>query len=321
MVSLINPTNGLALREEAGGLVDQAGNKYPVIAGIPRICEGDNYTSNFGLQWNTFDSTQLDRRESGLELSAERFFKETAWMPDELASKDVLEVGSGAGRFSRVVLERTGANLWSVDYSSAVEANLRNNADVAEDRLKLFQASITELPFPDGSFDRVFCLGVLQHTPDFEASVRALVAKARRRGQIVVDFYPIRGWWTKINAKYILRPLTRRLPHDRLLKLIDRNVDWLMAAHRGLTRMGLGALTRFLPIADLRYVVPRQLDPKEAREWAVLDTFDMYSPAYDNPQRVDDVAAMFRRAGARVTFAGHVDVAGAQAAVVRAIKN
>ncbi len=320
MVSLINPTNGLALQEEAGALVDSAGNRFPVIAGIPRICDPDNYTRNFGLQWNTFALTQLDRRESGLELSAERFFKETEWAADNLAGKDVLEVGSGAGRFSRVVLEKTDAFLWSVDYSSAIEANLRNNGAIAGGRLKLFQASITELPFPDGSFDKVFCLGVLQHTPDFEASVRSLIAMARPGGEIVVDFYPIRGWWTKLNAKYMLRPFTRRLPHDRLLRLIDRNIDWLMAAYRALVRWRLGALTRFLPIADLRYIHPKGLTPDQAREWAVLDTFDMFSPAFDNPQRVERVADMFGRCGAQITFAGYVDAAGAQAAVVRAIR-
>ena len=62
--------------------------------------------------------------------------------------------------------------------------------------------------FPDGSFDKVFCLGVLQHTPDFEASVRALVRKAKPGGEIAVDFYPIRGWWTKLNAVYQSSPPT-----------------------------------------------------------------------------------------------------------------
>jgi SAM-dependent methyltransferase len=176
------------------------------------------------------------------------------------------------------------------------------------------------MPFTDGSFDKTFCLGVLQHTPDFEASVRALVAKAKPGGEIVVDFYPIRGWWTKLNAKYLLRPLTKRMSHKRLLGIIDRNIDWLIAAHRALVRWRLGALTRFLPIADLRYILPKALSPKQAREWAVLDTFDMFSPEYDNPQRIERVAEMFERSGARVTFKGYVDVAGAQAAVVRATK-
>lgn len=320
MISLINPATGLQLRSSGSDLVDTAGHAIPVVGGIPRFCDPANYTQNFGLQWNKFAATQLDRSKAGLALSEERFFRETGWSAEELAGRDLLEVGSGAGRFSRVVLERTEARLWSIDYSTAVEANLANNAALAGDRLRLFQASIYEMPFPDGSFDKVFCLGVLQHTPSFEDSVRALVAKAKPGGEIVVDFYPVRGWWTKLNAKYLLRPISRRMSHDRLLRLIDQNVDWLMAAHRRLTRWRLGALTRFLPIADLRYILPDGLAPDVAREWAVLDTFDMFSPEYDNPQRVADVAEMFRRAGATVSFAGFVEVGGASAAVVRAVK-
>jgi SAM-dependent methyltransferase len=320
VVSLVNPASGLALRELDGQLVDEMGRSFPIIGGIPRLCETDNYTQNFGLQWNLFDSTQLDRPQSGIELSAQRLFAETAWSPESLDGRDVLEVGSGAGRFTKVVLERTNARLWSVDYSNAVDANLRNNGAIAPDRLRLFQASIYEMPFPDGSFDKVFCLGVLQHTPDFEGSVRALVDKAKRGGEIVVDFYPIRGWWTKLNAKYLLRPITRRMDHARLLALIDRNIDWLMATHRTLTRWKLGVLTRFLPIADIRYVLPKGLTADEEREWTLLDTFDMFSPEYDRPQRVERVADMFRRSGAAVTFAEYVDVAGAQAAVVRAVR-
>jgi SAM-dependent methyltransferase len=320
VITLVNPRTGRELRAEGDALIDSDGNRFPIVAGIPRICEPDNYTQNFGLQWNMFDVTQLDRPETGLDLSTTRFFAETGWSPGGLAGESLLEVGSGAGRFTQVILAKTKASLWSVDYSSAVEANLRNNGAIAPDRLKLFQASIYEMPFPDGSFDKVICLGVLQHTPDFEASVRALVSKARPGGEIVVDFYPVRGWWTKLHAKYLLRPFTKRMPHDKLLARIDRNIDWLMRAHRALVQARLGALTRFLPVADLRFVLPGALSPRQAREWAVLDTFDMYSPEYDQPQRVERVAEMMRRSGARVTFAGYVDAAGAQAAVVRAIR-
>lgn len=320
-VSIINPANGLPLSEKDNTLADADGNKYPIIGGVPRICEPENYTQNFGLQWNLFRATQLDRPEAGVELSANRFFVETGWSPHELEGRDVLEVGSGAGRFTRAVLERTKARLWSIDYSNAVEANLRNNGHIAPDRLRLFQASIYEMPFPDNSFDKVFCLGVLQHTPDLEASIQSLLAKAKPGGEIVVDFYPIRGWWTKLNTKYFLRPITKRMAHDHLLGLIERNIDWLMAAHHALTRTGLGVLTRFLPLADLRYMSPQGFTPEQMREWAVLDTFDMFSPEYDKPQRIASVSEIFRRRNAFVTFAGYVQVAGARAAVVRAIKN
>lgn len=318
--SYLNPRTGQPLRIADEAMVDNAGNSFPLIGGIPRFCEVENYTSSFGRQWNKFQATQIDREGIAGEPSRIRFFAETGWTPDELTGADVLEVGSGAGRFSKVVLEATRANLFSVDYSSAVEANWRNNGAIAPGRFHLAQASIYEMPFADDRFDKVFCLGVLQHTPDFEASVQALVRKAKPRGEIVVDFYAVRGFWTKLNAKYLLRPITKRMSHERLLALVDRNADRLIAASRLLQRNGLGVLRRFLPVVDIDGTMPPGLSAKQLREWVVLDTFDMFSPAYDNPQRIEAVAKMFERAGATVTFAGNVDCGTAQAAVVRAVK-
>ena len=320
-IALINPANGLPLTRRGERLCDPAGQSFPIVGEIPRLCDAANYADNFGLQWNRFATTQIDRPETGQRQSEVRFFAATGWTPETLDGVDLLEVGSGAGRFSRVILERTKARLWSVDYSSAVEANARNNAAIADGRFKLCQASIYELPFLDSSFDKIVCLGVLQHTPDFEDSVGALVAKAKPGGEIVVDFYPVRGFWTWINAKYLLRPITRRLSHDRLLGLIERHSGWLMRVTSALRRVRLGALTRFVPIVDERLTLPIGLSEAEKRQWVVLDTFDMFSPEHDHPQRVADVAAMFERAGAQVSYAGFVDVGGgARAAVVRAVK-
>jgi SAM-dependent methyltransferase len=319
-VEIINPTTGAPLRVEGDALTDANGGTFAIVDGVPRICDPANYTENFGKQWNAFRETQIDREETGLTLSAERFFATTGWSAERVAGQNILEVGSGAGRFSRPILERTQANLWSVDYSSAVEANLANNGHIAPNRFHLFQASIYEMPFPDDSFDKTFCLGVLQHTPDFEASVRALIAKTKAGGEIVVDFYPVRGWWTRLHAKYLLRPITRRMSHKRLLDLIERNAGRLITISDWLDRAGLHVLTRFLPLCDIEGTIPRGLDRDARREWIVLDTFDQYSPRYDNPQKVKAVAKMFDRAGADVTFAGFIEMGQSRAAVVRGVK-
>lgn len=315
-VAVVDPQSGAPLVRDGDCLTDGAAARYPIVSGVPRLA-GYNYAANFGYQWNKFSRTQLDKEQ--VSISRDRFFAETGWRAEELAGKEVLEVGSGAGRFSQVVLEHTRANLWSIDYSEAVDANWINNSHLARDRFHLFQASIYDMPFADGSFDKVFCLGVLQHTPDFAKSVYCLVRKARPGGEIVVDFYPINGWWTKLHAKYILRPVTKRLSQERLLSLIEKNVDWLLGAYGLLKRLRLGVLTRFLPLAEISNFPPH-LSASERREWAVLDTFDAFSPQYDQPQRVQDVADMFARAGAKVEFAGKVPYEHGTAAVVRAIR-
>lgn len=320
-ITLINPKNGLQIKRDENSLIDSAGSRFPIIFCVPRIAETDNYTKNFGVQWNKFDKTQLDRECDGLKLSQKRFFAESGWKPDNLDGKEILEVGSGAGRFSKVVLEHTRAQLYSVDYSDAVTANFKNNGSIAPDRFQLFQASIYEMPFLDNSFDKVFCFGVLQHTPNFESSVKALISKAKPGGEVVVDFYPIKGWWTKVHAKYIFRPWTMRMSHERLFHLIESNVDWLIKLSKVWNKVGLGILTRILPLVDLRTMPQEGLSKAQFREWVVLDTFDMFSPEHDHPQRIEDVVMMFRNCGARVTFSGFVEYAdGFRAAVVRGIK-
>lgn len=317
---VINPHNQLPLCREGEFLVDETGARFPLIEGIPRIAKIDNYTENFGFQWNRFSKTQIDREVDGLELSRIRFFAETHWDCEALSGQNILEVGSGAGRFSKVVLEQTKGTLYSVDYSDAVSANFKNNGHIAPERFHLFQASIYELPFPDNSFDKVFCFGVLQHTPNFSDSVKALIDKVKPGGEVVVDFYTIKGWWTKLNAKYILRPLTKKISNARLLGWIERNVDWLIQLHSFMHRIGLGIMTRFLPVCSFGGF-PKTLSATELREWVILDTFDQYSPEHDHPQKLEDVVMMFERNGADVTFAGSERFNGDMAAtVVRGIK-
>jgi len=315
-VPYLHPQHQRPLVPVANGLKDPAtGEVFPVVRGTPRFCPTKKNSESFGFQWNQFDYTQLDVH-SGADQSQQRFYFETGWDPQELSHCSVLEVGSGAGRFSEVFLRTTTGVLHSVDYSSAVDANRRNNAAYGE-RLQLAQASIYELPFADNSFDKVFCLGVLQHTPSFSDSVAALISKARVGGEIVVDFYPINGWYTKLHSKYLLRPLTKRMPKTLLLKLIRLNIRWMLFLFDLLCYLHLGAFTRFIPITDVRGF-PRSLSPAQRREWAVMDTFDGFSPEYDNPQRVQDVARMFSCRGCEVTHAGLIHYPAGSSMVVRA---
>ncbi len=321
MIPLINPVNNRPLTKEGTEYKDNQGNSFPIINGVPRFVPEDNYTNSFGFQWNKFQKTQIDREAKNSSFSKERFFTVTEWDKEDLSGKNVLEVGSGAGRFTQIVLDHTQANLYSIDYSDAVSANYRNNAHHG-DRLHLFQASIYEMPFPDNSFDKVFCFGVLQHTPDFKKSVKSLVDKAKPGGEIAVDFYPIKGWYTKINAKYMLRPWTKKMSHEKLLNKIDRNADRLIKTYKVIDKMGLAMIGhRFLPMCDINRTLPANLSKEELREWVVLDTFDMFSPAYDNPQKISTVKKWMEECGVYVKQAGFLTYANnLKVAVVRGVK-
>lgn len=317
-ITLINPKNKQQLLLENNALKDTDGNSIPFIKGVYRFVQDDNYTNNFGFQWNKFVSTQIDK-SSNINLSKQRFFQQTKWEEGSLEGYNILEAGSGAGRFTQIILDYTKANLYSLDYSNAVEANYKNNGP--NNRLKLFQASIYEMPFETASFDKVICFGVLQHTPDVELSVKSLIEMAKPGAEIIVDFYPIYGWWTKVQAKYILRPFTTKMTNQMLYEKIDKNIDWMIKLSQFFTKIGIGKITnRFIPICDITGTLPKNLSKEKLRECVVLDTFDMFSPQYDQPQRIDTVINWFKKYGVKNVWGGTIKYNNFKAAVVKGIK-
>ena len=97
----------------------------PIRGSVPRFVPDSGYSQNFGEQWNHFRRTQIDKF-NGTDLSKERFYSGTGWSPAELKGAKILEAGCGAGRFTQVMLD-AGAQVYSVDLSSAVDACFVNN--------------------------------------------------------------------------------------------------------------------------------------------------------------------------------------------------
>lgn len=265
----------------------------PVRDGIPRFVDDVDYASRFGDQWQRYRLVQLDSA-THRGLSRDRLFRGTGWTPEELDGELVLEVGCGAGRFTEVLLE-AGARVVAVDGSTAVDACHATCGD--HPRLAIVQADLYALPFRPGSFGRVFCYGVLQHTPDPEASFRKLVEQVRPGGLIAADIYRPREYVDYASAKVLWRPLTTRLPRAWLHRIVEWYVPrWLPVDDRlrRIPRVG-----RFF-----RCVVPCwnpaglfDLEGEERVAWAVLDTYDALAPRYDNPRSLEDVRAWCDRAG------------------------
>jgi SAM-dependent methyltransferase len=264
---------------------------YPITRHIPRFVPLENYASGFGLEWTKHAKTQYDSH-SGVPLSEERFFNETGWQR-HLDGEIILEAGSGSGRFTEHAL-RTGATVVSCDYSYAVDANYESNG--YNDNLLLVQADVFHPPFPTAYFDKIYCFGMLQHTPSPVRAFRSLLPLLKPGAEIVVDVYERSFVQSTIKTKYWVRPLLRRIPHQVLYRLVQRYVDlmWPVASMlRKIPELGY-RLNWQLLIGDYSKV---GLSGPLLKEWAYLDTFDMLAPRYDNPQTHATVRAWFARAG------------------------
>jgi SAM-dependent methyltransferase len=261
----------------SGELVSASGERFPIVRGVPRFVS-EGYAQSFGLQWNRFARTQLDSANGGA-YSRARFDQELRWGRSDLEGEWVVDAGCGSGRFAEIAASY-GAEVVAVDLSSAVDAaaeNLRDHPNV-----HVIQADITRLPLRADRISFLYSIGVLQHTPDPVATARSLVEFLRPGGRFGFTIYGRRPW-TFLYSKYLVRPVTRRLPPPRLLGAVEKAMPVLFPVTSIVYSIPvLGRIAQFvLPVAN--YPWQRDLSREVRYNQAVLDTFDMLSPRYDRP--------------------------------------
>jgi SAM-dependent methyltransferase/uncharacterized protein YbaR (Trm112 family) len=299
-----------------GELVSAGGKTYPIVRGVPRFVSNEQYAGNFGFEWNLFNRTQVDEegdqesgirnQESGIgdqesggeELidyaglvtrkgheSHDTFYFKTGLKPEELEGKRVLDAGCGTGRFAAIAAD-AGAEVFACDLSSAVEACYRNLGD--RPNVHVVQGDIFKLPLAEESFDFIYSLGVLHHTPDTKKAFLALPRLLKPGGKFCVWVYAHLPWKYGIVPPYylmsdFLRRWTVHWPSERLLKFSE-----MRASMHWLVRIPLLG-----KIADRCW--PGSVHPDY--EWRVLDTFDWYSPVYQFKHTWEEVKGWYEEAG------------------------
>jgi SAM-dependent methyltransferase len=288
------PEHGAPLSLDDRRAACPSGHEFPLIRGIPRFVHS-GYAEPFGRQWQRFRLTQLDSH-TGLPLSEDRLRRCLGWPRTEgerhADGQTILEAGCGAGRFTEVLLRISGAHVTSVDMSEAVDANIQNCP--LSSRHRIAQADIMRVPFAPYGFDHVVCLGVVQHTPDPEATICALWRQVKPGGWLVFDHYT----WdlsrlTRVAQAW--RQFFKRLPADRKLPVVEAMVDRLLPLHRRLRRYGR-ILSRVSPVLSFYHVHP-ELPERLQREWAILDTHDALTDHYKHHRSRRQIRRLLERLG------------------------
>ena len=111
----------------------------------------------------------------------------------------------------------------------------------------------------------------------------SIFGKLKKNGYFCVDFYE-HNLASYFHPKYILRPITKRLPNDILFKLVKVLVIIFLPICFIVSYILIFGrfIKKVIPIAS--YFNELSLSLKQHYEWSLLDTIDWYAPAYDNPQ-------------------------------------
>ncbi|HEX7487531.1 MAG TPA: methyltransferase domain-containing protein, partial [Anaeromyxobacteraceae bacterium] len=168
------------------------GRVFAVSDGIPDLrCQLDARTEAVRDFYSAAPFPGYPPRDDYPALRARAERSEFARLLDQAIAPDatVLEVGCGTGQMSlflatgdRLVV---GADLTRASLELAAEAARRFGIE----RVRFVETELHSPGLQAGAFDVVYCSGVLHHTPEPQASFRAIAQLMRPGGVIVVGLY------------------------------------------------------------------------------------------------------------------------------------
>ena len=149
------------------------------------------------------------------------------------------------------------------------------------------QADIRFIPFPQKYYDYVFCLGVLQHTPNTEESINNLWKMLKLGGKLYIDHYLFK-WRTVLpppfgQALNLYRFFILLLPQKKRYKVVRRLVNFWFPVHWRFRKNILmqKVLRRVSPVI-FHYGQIKLKNKKMYYEWSLLDTHDSTTDKFKN---------------------------------------
>ena len=243
----------------------------------------DRTKATYDLQWNRFRIVRPEEDRA-------TFLSRAGVQPEEVTGKRLLDAGCGMGRYLRVVSGFQPARLVGIDLSGAVRA-----ARDATDNLPHVQIIRGDLlcpPFPTSSFDLIYSLGVLDHTPDPRAAFLALARLLAPNGRIVVWVYQKERVLLE-RMKDVQRSVSTRLPLSVLVGLCR-----IMSPVGGLKRRMMSSRFRLIERAGVAlHVLTLGVSMHPDPEVRVCDTLDWYAPRYMSRHTLCEVRSWFEEAG------------------------
>jgi ubiquinone/menaquinone biosynthesis C-methylase UbiE len=199
----------------------------------------------------------------------------------------VLDVGCGQG-IDLIEYARAGAEVTGVDLTLRHLELARQNLDALHLDAKVVDGDAEELPFADGSFDRVSSNGVLHHTPDIARALQEIRRVLRPSGEVRVLVYNRNSlhYW-------LFQVLWQGIRHGQLLE--ERSMAGVLS--RGVEQSSIGArpLVRVYTPAQVRRFLKRAgfVDVTSAvgvfksADTPLSDVLARRTRLLDNPARVE----------------------------------
>ena len=299
-----------------GGEVSLSGSRFVMKGGILRqksLLEGTHreLAGFYEKHWKmpgAYDFEASDAFQRDLFRAMFPGFEEK--VPGQVGvAATVLDAGCGSGAAGRAYFGGLFDRLTyvGVDISSSVEQAQSDftarNLDVA-----LMQVEINNLPFKRGTFDFVFCPGVLHYTPDMSEAIHNLAVFLKRGGRFITWVYKKQKPIRQLTDAY-LRSVLSGLPPEEAFEAV-----------KPLTKLGiaLGELKQEIeirediPILEIKagkydlqrfiyyYIIKLFYNPALPFTRHVVNNWNAYYPKHVLFLPPEEIKSFFPKAGLRI---------------------
>lgn len=280
------------------GILMGSTRSYPVIDGIPRFVEQEEYSSSFGYEWKKWSRVQFESENIGKKMAGhtrKMFETVTGFTDEDLKGKLVVEFGCGPGRFLDIVRSKMGIAV-GIDMSLAVESareNFKDDVDVL-----IVQGDILNPPFKKDVFDLGYSIGVFHHTPDPESGFNKLVDVVKKGGLVACCVYPKKGFYDYPSVAF-----ARRI-HNSCKAMFGNRLALGYAYFSAYLLYYIFALLRMVPLMGkgVAYLLEKYIFvtlPIPDARWRILDIFDAITPYYASTHTAYEVSGWFEKARCR----------------------
>lgn len=223
----------LNMLEEADEIMEGTitiGNKqFPIVNGVPVFYDEENEENSqeqkltnktFSFKWgdkvkklddNAFEEEMrfVIKRLKPLGINTQKDYNNFL-----KSKKMILDAGSGMGWMSRYMAQNTEGKVVSAEIGDGVFAGYEQCKSLKN--CYVIKADLMNLPFQDDTFDFIYSDGVLHHTPDCKAAIKALYDKLERGGVFWFYIYKEMNPVKHFCDDYIINAYSKMDPEEAL---------------------------------------------------------------------------------------------------------
>ncbi|PIU41069.1 MAG: hypothetical protein COS99_06955 [Candidatus Omnitrophica bacterium CG07_land_8_20_14_0_80_42_15] len=307
--------------EIISGTLRSGTKTYPIVNGIPRFVEKSLYdgslilgterqtAKSFGTKWREQRNQHIGDTLQDIKDWKEQFMAVLGCSSEPRLknlfkkAKRTLNAGCGVGWSEYLFNYNPETERHCIDISLSVEVAYRKTIRLSN--VIVSQASIFNLPYRDNTFDIIYSLGVIHHTPYPQKAFKALVNKLTPGGLLGVYVYNKKLFLREI-ADMEIRKYTALMSYEKCLEFSRqmtrlgkslKQIRESVIIDEDIKLLGIKKGSYNLQKFVYDHFIKCWYNPKQDMDYADLVNQDWYHPYYASHHTKEEVAAWFKKSG------------------------